>query len=152
MIMMIDHEVTKKRGWCSQEEFLDFLAIGQSSPGPIAINTSVIVGYHVGGWRGAIAAAMGSTMPSFIILLLAAIFFTKVDDMPIVRDIFKGMRPAVVALIIYPVFNFAKHVKKIEYLLFVAIAALIYLGISPIIFIIAAIIWGVVYTLKIAKR
>lgn len=152
MIMLIDHEVTKRRGWCSEEEFIDFLALGQSSPGPIAINTSVIVGYHVHGWRGALAAALGSALPSFLILLIIAIFFTKVDDMPIVRDIFKGMRPAVVALILYPVFSFAKHVKRIEYPLFVAIAAFIYLGVSPIIFIIVAILWGVVVAYKASRR
>ncbi len=142
MVLMMQKEVTQHRAWCSEEEFLNYLAIAQSSPGPMAVNTSMLIGYHVSGAKGLIVSALGSTLPSYIILLLVAVFFGRIDDNPTVRSIFMGIRPAVVALILYPVFSFAKHVKKIEYPLFIAIATLIYIGISPLWFIAIAVAYG----------
>lgn len=152
MIVMFGDEVTKRRGWCSQEEFLEYLSLAQSSPGPMAINTSILIGYHVKGWKGGLVAFLGSALPSFIILLTVAMLFSHIGDNPTVISIFKGMRPCVVALILYPVFNFSKHVKRIEYPLIVAIAALIYLGISPVWAILGAIVWGVSRSIIVKKR
>ncbi len=143
MIAMMNREIAEKRKWCSEQEFIDYLAIAQSSPGPMAVNTALMVGYHCKKWKGLLLAGFATILPSFVVLLVISVFFTQFSHYELVKDIFKGMRPAVVALILYPVFNFAKHLKKPEYPLFIAIAVLIYLGVSPIIFIILAIVFGI---------
>ena len=108
MVPLIEAEVIERKKWLPQSEFLDLLTLAQSSPGPIAINTSVFIGYKVRGLRGAAAAALGAVLPSFIIILIVAIFFAEIRHNAIVEAAFKGMRPAVVALIVVPVFSLAR--------------------------------------------
>ena len=151
MIVMINREVTTKRNWCKEEEFLDYLSLAQSSPGPMAVNTAMLIGYHHKKWAGMLTAGLASILPSFIILLIISMFFREFSHLEGVKAVFKGMRPAVVALILYPVVNFAKHIKRMEYPLFIAVAAFIYLGISPLIFIAAAIAFGLIFNSKFKK-
>ena len=99
MIPIIESEVVGKRRWLRQEEFLDIIAIAQSCPGVFAINMSVFIGYKLRKLPGAISAALGSALPSLIIILLIAMFFSRFQDNPVVESIFRGIRPAVVALI-----------------------------------------------------
>ena len=99
MLPLIERELITKRKWIEQKEFLDLLTLAQSVPGPIAVNTSVFVGYKVRGLRGAAAALLGTVTPSFVIILVIAIFFAGIRQNPVVDAAFKGMRPAVVALI-----------------------------------------------------
>ena len=99
MIPLIEAEMIQKRGWLSREEFINQLTIAQSVPGPIALNTAVFVGYKTRGLKGALAALVGVIIPSFVIILLIATYFTDFKDNPTVAAAFKGMRPAVVALI-----------------------------------------------------
>ena len=103
MLPLIERELITKRKWIEQKEFLDLLTLAQSVPGPIAVNTAVFVGYKVRGLRGAAAALLGTVTPSFVIILVIAIFFAGIRQNPVVDAAFKGMRPAVVALIIGPV-------------------------------------------------
>ena len=74
MIALIQKEVVDNKKWVDKEEFVDMLALAQSSPGPLAVNTSVFVGYKTAGIKGSIATTLGTVMPSFIIILLVAIF------------------------------------------------------------------------------
>lgn len=111
MIPIIESEVVGKRRWLRQEEFLDIIAIAQSCPGVFAINMSVFIGYKLRKLPGAISAALGSALPSLIIILLIAMFFSRFQDNPVVESIFRGIRPAVVALIAAPTFNIAKSAK-----------------------------------------
>ena len=110
MISIIEREVVTKHHWLEKEEFLDLLAVAQSMPGILAVNISVVVGNKLRGLGGAVAAALGTIMPSFLIILAIAIFLTPeaITSNPTLTAIFKGIRPVVVALILAPVFTSAK--------------------------------------------
>ena len=112
MLPMIEADVVDKKHWMEKKEFVDMLAIVQSVPGAIAINTSIYVGYKHGGFIGALAAILGTVLPSFIIILLIAMVFTDIQDNPTVEKVFKGMRPAVVALIAAPLINARAACRK----------------------------------------
>ncbi|MEG1553921.1 MAG: chromate transporter [Rikenellaceae bacterium] len=111
MIPAIEKEVVDIKKWLSKEEFLDALVISQSLPGILAVNISILVGQKRFGQKGSLIATLGTVLPSFILILLIAMFFVKIYDNPIVVAIFKGIRPAVVALIIAPVLSTAKSAK-----------------------------------------
>lgn len=110
MISIIQREVVEKHHWLEKEEFLDLLAVAQSMPGILAVNISVVVGDKLRGLKGAISAATGTIMPSFLVILLIAMFLTPemITNSPTLTAIFKGIRPVVVALIVAPVFTTAK--------------------------------------------
>ena len=113
MISIIEKEIVDKRRWITREEFLDLLAVAQSLPGILAVNISVAVGDRLRSSRGSIAAAMGTILPSFMIILAIAIFLTPdlIKNNETVSSIFKGIRPAVVALIIAPVITSARTAR-----------------------------------------
>ena len=110
MISIIQREVVDKHHWITKEDFLDLLAVAQSLPGILAVNISVSVGDHLRGLRGSIVAALGTILPCFLIILCIAIFLTPdlITHNPVISAIFKGIRPAVVALIVAPVITSAK--------------------------------------------
>ncbi len=110
MISIIQREVVEKHQWLEKEEFLDLLAVAQSMPGILAVNISVVVGDKLRGLKGAITSAAGTILPSFLIILLIAMFLTPemITNSPTLTAIFKGIRPVVVALIVAPVFTTAK--------------------------------------------
>lgn len=101
MLPVIQKEVVEGKKWLGDEEFLDSIAVTNSLPGPLAINCATFVGYKKAGFAGAISAALGAVMPSFLIILVIALFFTSIQENPVVKYIFAGIRPAVVALIAY---------------------------------------------------
>jgi chromate transporter len=113
MISIIQREVVEKHGWISNEEFLDLLALAQSLPGILAVNISVAVGDKLRGMRGSVVSALGTIMPCFLIILTIAIFLTPelITTNPVLSAIFKGIRPAVVALIVAPVITSARAAK-----------------------------------------
>ena len=106
MIPLIRDELVKK-GWISEEEIPDIVALAQSAPGVLAVNMSIFAGYKMRGVKGSIAATLGSILPSFLIILLIAMLFTGYKDNPVVVRIFKGIRPVVVSLIAVPMINMA---------------------------------------------
>ncbi|MCC8071419.1 MAG: chromate transporter [Bacteroidales bacterium] len=110
MISIIEKEVVDRHHWLSREDFLDLLAIAQSLPGILAVNIAVVVGDRVGGLRGSIIAALGTILPSFLIILAIAIFLTPdmIKSNETLSHIFMGIRPAVVALIVAPVLTSAR--------------------------------------------
>lgn len=113
MISIIEREIVDKNHWIEREEFLDLLAISQSLPGILAVNIATSVGDKIRGMRGSIAASLGTILPSFIIILIIAIFLTPevIKSNRVISSIFMGIRPAVVALIVAPVINSAKSAK-----------------------------------------
>ena len=146
MIAMMEKDIVDKHKWFTKEEFIDNLAIAQSMPGILAVNMAVLVGNKMAKKRGAFFSALGTILPSFIVILTIAIFFVTINDNPVVERVFKGIRPAVVALIIAPVFTTAKAAKiNIKnFWVPVATAFLItFCGFSPIMFIALAIVYGV---------
>lgn len=113
MISIIEKEIVDRRGWIERQEFLDLLAVAQSLPGILAVNISVAVGDKLRGMKGAAASALGTILPSFMIILAIAIFLTPdlIKNNQTLSAIFKGIRPAVVALIIAPVITSARAAK-----------------------------------------
>ena len=149
MIPIIEAEVVDRHKWVSKEEFLDLIAISQSCPGVFAINISIFVGYKLRKLSGAIATALGTALPSFLIILLIAMFFHRFQDNAVVQAIFKGIRPAVVALIAVPTFNLAKSAKitwTTCWIPIVSALAIWLLGVSPILIILLAAVGGYVYS------
>lgn len=139
MIPLIRREVTERHRWVAEEDFLDLLTLAQSSPGPISLNTSVFVGYKLRGVTGAVVSLLGIVVPSFVIILLVAACFAGIRHNPAVDAAFKGMRPAVVALIVVPVLSFAKGMRPAACIIIVLTAlAIWYLGWSPIWILLAA--------------
>ncbi|MCI6119749.1 MAG: chromate transporter [Prevotella sp.] len=148
MIPIIEAEVVEKKKWLTKEDFIDTVAIAQSSPGVFAINLSVFIGYKMKRVKGALVTALGTALPSFLIILLIAMFFRHAQDNPVVAAMFRGIRPAVVALIAVPTFNMAKSANIGWSNCWIPIAsalAIWALGVSPIIIIILAAIGGYVY-------
>lgn len=100
MIPLIEREVVENKKWVTEEEVIDVFAVAQSLPGAVAINSSTFIGYKIAGKKGALVATTGVVLPSLLIITAIAMFFSKVQDSPIVKAIFSGIRPAVVALIL----------------------------------------------------
>ncbi|MEG1634637.1 MAG: chromate transporter [Rikenellaceae bacterium] len=145
MILIMEREICQRRQWVTKDEFLNYLSLSQASPGPMAVNIAILIGYHRHGWKGGLCGFLGSVLPSFIILLTVAIFFRSIYTQPSVVKVFKGLRPAVVALILYPVFAFAKNVNRWEYPIIAAVGAVIYFGLSPIYIIMGCVVFGLGY-------
>lgn len=113
MISIIEKEIVDRKKWIERDEFLDLLAVAQSLPGILAVNISVAVGDKLRGMRGSTVAALGTILPSFLIILCIAIFLTPdlIKNNETLSAIFKGIRPAVVALIVAPVITSARAAK-----------------------------------------
>lgn len=148
MIPVIETEVVEKKKWVGRDEFLDIIAMAQSCPGVLAINVSVFIGYRMKKLRGAICASLGTALPSFLIILAIAMFFHQFKDNRVVAALFRGIRPAVVALIAVPTFKLGKSAKITFSNCWIPIACAIaiwLMGVSPILIILAAGIGGYVY-------
>ena len=160
MISLLERDIVNSQRWLTKEEFLDNLAISQSLPGILAVNMAIAVGYKMRGIPGAIVATLGTILPSFLIILSIAIFLTPetIQQNHVLSSLFKGIRPAVVALILSPVFTTAKS-AKISWKncwIPISIAFLIWSGLplvsSPILYIIIGVIVGyVIYSRNLHK-
>lgn len=154
MLPIIQKEIVENKGLISEEEFMDAIALAQASPGPVAVNTSVYVGYRILGLKGALSATLGAVLPSFIIILLIAAYFIQFRDNPLVERVFLGIRPAIVALILAAVYKMWLKTKRTYLKLFVAMATvfiIIVLGISPVWLVIAGALVSVIYHRFIMK-
>lgn len=146
MIPIIQHEVIVRRGWIVEQEFVDLLTLAQTAPGPISLNTAVFVGYKCRGFAGALAAILGVILPSFLVILAVAIFFSEIRDNRWVDAAFKGMRPAVVALIVAPIVGLARGMHWILIAVAAATAVVVWhFAISPIWFLMAGAVLGLVW-------
>ncbi len=135
MVPLIQKEVVDEKGWIEAEDFVDILALAQTAPGPVAANTSVFVGYKLAGVPGAVWALAGTILPSFIVILVVAMYFAKITDSIVINAAFSGIRPAVVALVASAAINIGKTALRdlkgvgISVLAFLAVAVA---GIHPI--------------------
>ena len=155
MLSMIEREIVDRKGWIDREEFMNMIALAQAAPGLIAVNSAIFIGWRIGGWRGVIATVLGAVLPSFLIILAIAMLFQDYKDYPAVEAIFKGIRPAVVALIAAPLCRMAKNAKITWTTSFIPIAGalLIWLaGLSPIWIIFVTVLATLLYTYLTAKR
>lgn len=148
MIPIIQNEIVERHKWMSEDEFLDVLAIAQSCPGVFAINISIFIGYKLRKIKGAVCTCLGTALPSFIIILLIAMFFHSFKDNKIIEAMFRGIRPAVVALIAVPTFNLAKRARITLTNCWIPIAcamAIWAVGVSPVLIILIAGTAGYIY-------
>ena len=148
MIPLIEREVVERRQWLKREEFLDLMSLSQALPGVFAVNFSIYIGHRLRGLRGSLALAAGVVLPSFVIILLVAMFFSAYADNRVVEAIFRGVRPAVVALIAVPCIKLGKsaHITWANAWFPIAVALLIaLLGISPVYIIIAVALGAFAY-------
>lgn len=154
MIPLMEQEIVDKRKWLSKEEFMDTMSLAQSMPGVFAVNMATNIGFRTRGFVGAFTAIMGNVLMPILLILVLAIFFRQFSDNPVVESIFKGIRPAVVALIAAPVFNMAKTAKISWSNFWIPVAATLLiwlLGVSPVIIILVAGLGGFIYG-KIKNR
>ncbi len=147
MLPIIQKEVVETKGWMADEEFLDAISLTNSLPGPLATNSATFVGYRVAGVPGATAAILGAAMPSVLIILVIAMVFQDLMAYPVVECIFAGVRPAVVALILYAVVKLGKSAKltqDINWLVALAgFGAVALLGLHPIFVVLGAAAYGI---------
>jgi chromate transporter len=148
MVPIIQSEVVDKREWINKDEFIDILAVAQSTPGALAINMATFIGYKKKGILGAATATLGCVAPSFICILIIAMFFAKFMDRDIVKRAFMGIRPAVAALIAFSVFKIGKS-SKIKGLWYgvgiIALVLVLFFNTDPILIIIASALFGGVF-------
>ena len=139
MLSLIEDEIVSKKNWLEKEEFVDGMAIAQSIPGVLAVNISLITGYKIAGFLGMFAGMLGAVLPSFFIVLFLSQILLAIGNHPIVVAIFNGIKPAIAALILISVYR----------IIFPIIIAILirYLGVSPVIIIIATMILGNIYFL-----
>lgn len=127
MLPLIEREIVTNKRWLDTGEIIDYLAVSQSLPGAVAINSSVFIGYKLAGRKGALSAACGVILPSFLVILLIAMFFTRFQEIPVIQAAFAGIRSGIVALISLAAYRVGKGSIKdgIELILAVAAAILV---------------------------
>lgn len=154
MIPLIRDELVK-RGWLSDEELPDIIALAQSAPGVLAVNMSIFAGYKMRGIKGSVAATLGSVLPSFLIILMIAMLFTGYQDNPVVIRIFKGIRPVVVSLIAVPMINMARKGNKTWWawlISFLVLFLVAFMNFSPIYILLVLIVLALSFTLIKERR
>ena len=147
MLPMLQREVVEKRNWATEEEIMDYYAIGQCTPGIIAVNTATFVGYKTKGLLGGILATLGVVFPSLVIISIIAAFIRNFADLAIVANAFAGIRVCVCVLVVNAVIKLYKSavVDKIALAIFILVAVLMLVtDISAIVFVLAAGVIGVV--------
>ncbi len=155
MMPIMQRELIEKRGWVTEEELIDYFAIGQSTPGIIAVNVSTFVGYKRLGWFGGIVGTLGVVTPSWVIIMLLAGAISSVDKYPLAQKALKGINVAVAALLTSVIVKFSKKtIKNICNALFMLLAfALIYFfKVQSVWIILSALIIGCLLTLYRQKK
>ena len=147
MLPIIQKEIVEEKKWATEEEVLDYYAVGQCTPGIIAVNTATFIGYKVHGIIGAIVATLGVVFPSLIIITIIAALLKNFANYSIVQLAFSGIRVVVIALIVSAILKLAKTSIKNSTTLIIAIIAFIlvaFVNLSPIYIVIAAACIGLI--------
>lgn len=155
MLPILQREVVETKKWATDEELVDYFAIGQTTPGIIAVNTATFIGQKYRGTLGGIVATLGLVFPSYIIITLISIFMRNFSDLPILQHAFAGIRVSVYVLILNAVLKLWKNsiVDKIGILIFALVFALsVFTSLSPVIFIILAGCIGVAAKVQERRR
>ena len=154
MLPMLEREIVAKRQWSTQEEILDYFAIGQCTPGIIAVNTATFVGYKKGGVAGGIAATLGVISPSLVIITIIAMVLQHFMDIVWVQHAFAGIRVAVCALIVSSVIKLAKGSLKKYWHIALAVGAFMVVALfklSPVYVVIACAVLSFIFGKKVRK-
>ncbi|NLJ79474.1 MAG: chromate transporter [Firmicutes bacterium] len=145
MLPLLEREVVQKKGWATEEQLLDYYAIGQSTPGIIAVNTATFVGYFQAGLPGAVSATLGLVLPSISIILLVASILKQYMELAVLEHAFAGIRVAVCALVSFSIYRLAKAGAVDTFSLIwmiVSFAAIAFLNLSPLWIVLASLIAG----------
>lgn len=140
MLPLIHNEIVKGKNWISEEEMIDCLALSQSLPGMIAVNTAIYIGYKKKGITGSFAASLGAILPAFVSILIILIFLSSIEDNPYVNGAFEGIKAASVALIAVAAYKVGRQVIKGKFGIFVTVSAfllVVFVGINAI--------WAIVF-------
>lgn len=146
MLPMLEKEVVERQHWTTQEQLLDYFAIGQCTPGIIAVNTATFIGYNRRGVLGAIVATLGVVFPSFVIISLISAVLSNFAHIAMVQHAFSGIRVAVCGLILQAVIKLLKSSVKNAMgwiLLAITFLAVVLFDLSPVIVVIAAALTGI---------
>ena len=155
MINIVKDCLVDRKHWMKDDDFWQCIALAQALPGVLAINMALYTGLKINGRKGALAAALGAMLPSFIIIVIIASFFADMTANEHVARVFTGIRPCVVALIFAPgITLLKKSCKNIKSLILPALSlsAVCFLGVSPILVIVVAILIGIIYAKIMSKR
>jgi chromate transporter len=148
MLPIIEKEVVEKNKWVSEEEVMDSYALAQSIPGVIAVNTATLIGSKLSGFFGALAAVLGVITPSIIIIIIVAIFFNRFIEITEVANAFRGIRIAVLSLLMATTYKMTKKTIKDIAGIVLAISSFIcvmFLNVSPIYVIIASAVISIIF-------
>lgn len=149
MIPLIKREVSEKRDWIKEEEILDVIAVAESTPGPIAINSATFIGTRRAGWLGALCATMGVVVPSFVIIFIISLFFQHFAEYTVVKYALMGLRAGVLALIVKALISMSKHCPRniIAYIIVAgAFSASVFFGANVFIIILCCAITGLIFS------
>jgi len=155
MLPMLEREIVEKYNWSTREELMDYFAIGQCTPGIIAVNTATFVGFKTAGAFGGIMATLGLVFPSLVIITIIAAFIRNFTDIAVVQSAFKGIQVCVCALIIDAVIKFIKKSVVDKYCAGVFLLAFIvaqFTGVSTIFIVIGSGVLGVLISLYKNRR
>ena len=155
MMPIMQRELIEKRGWLTEEELIDYFAIGQSTPGIIAVNVATFVGYKRLGWFGGIIGTLGVVTPSWVIIMLLAGAISSVDKYPLAQKALKGINVAVAALLTSVIVKFSKKtIKNIwnAFFMLLAFVLIYFLKVQSVWIIIASLITGSLLTLYKQKK
>lgn len=149
IVPLLRNELLEKNGWVTEEEIIDYYALGQCVPGIIAINTTLFIGYKLRGKYGALIAFLGLILPPFLAIILLASTLMAFTQNPVVKDVFWGINIAIIILLyltVKEVWN-KSVIDKFTLFVFLLILALSVFGISPSISIVLAAALGILYKL-----
>ena len=155
MMPIMQRELIEKRGWVTEEELIDYFAIGQSTPGIIAVNVATFVGYKRLGWFGGIIGTLGVVTPSWVIIMLLAGAISSVDKYPLAQKALKGINVAVAALLTSVIVKFSKKtIKSVwnAFFMLLAFVLIYFFKVQSVWIIIAALVTGSLLTLYRQKR
>ena len=155
MIPVIEDQAVNKKKWLTSDEMLECIALGQSLPGVIAINTSTYVGYKKAGFLGAIFATLGVILPSFLIIILLAGVVLKIDDIKFVKGMFAGIKACVTGLVLVVTFNLAKRILSDRFSQLIALlgfVSVVFFEVNAILVVVMAGVGGALYFARGQKK
>ena len=149
MIPMLEREVVDRHGWATSEELMDYYAVGQCTPGVIAVNTATFIGYKTAGNIGGVVATLGVLFPSFVIISVIAGILQNFADIPAVKSAFAGIRVCVCVLIFNSVIKLWKGAVRDKAALVLCLLVFvlnIFFSVSPVVYVVFCAAAGILFT------
>ncbi len=155
MIPFIQREVSEKRKWITDDDIFEIIAIAESTPGPIAINSATFVGYKIAGFWGSFFSTLGVVLPSFIIIIAISFALAEFEQLKAVQYAFNGIRAGVLALVVKAWWSMYKKCPKNVFSYILAAASFVvaaFLGVNVLLVVVGCAVAGLMYSLIAARR